>query len=209
MTTDQTDRLLSHAIKEGYSPSQYDQLIRDVRDGDQNAMAQYGALVDSANMKMAGHESIARSYENQSEKIATNGRENLIEHRDNYQQRVKNQFEENEGQVAAQSVARAPSMTDPTAQGIGGAGIGNGTDNSNLSSITGVGDKAEAVYEKTGEQADKLSRTTGEVIGDVVKAGPVINTLRAAEKVGKMYDEFKSGFDSRNDDDPMDGNRKK
>lgn len=209
MTTDQTDRLLSHAIKEGYSPSQYDQLIRDVRDGDQNAMAQYGALVDSANMKMAGHESIAKSYENQSEKIATNGRENLIEHRDNYQQRVKNQFEENEGQVAAQSVAHAPSMTDPTAQGIGGAGIGNGTDNSNLSSITGIGDKAEAVYEKTGEQADKLSRTTGEVIGDVVKAGPVINTLRAAEKVGKMYDEFKSGFDSRNDDDPMDGNRKK
>ncbi|HFG6845928.1 conjugal transfer protein TraG N-terminal domain-containing protein [Acinetobacter baumannii] len=208
MTTDQTDRLLSHAIKEGYSPAQYDQLIRNVRDGDSAAIAQYGSLVESANMKMDGHEAIAKSYENQAEKIATNGKQSLIDSRDKYEDRVIAQHAENDGHVASQSVAQAPNMADPTAQGKGGGNIGNGTDNAHLTSITGKGEKAEALYEKTGEQANAAAHTAGSVLGTVVKNGPIVNTLKVGEKIGKMYDEFKSAYNSSSDD-PMDGNRKK
>lgn len=210
MTTDQTDRLLSHAIKnEGYSPAQYDQLIRGVRDGDESSIAQYGSLVSGANMKMDGHESVAQSYENQAQKIADNGRENLTEHRQNYESRVQNQFTENQGQVAANSVAQAPNLSDPTAQRIGGGGIGNGTDNSNLSSITGKGEKGEAIAEKTDEQVKAAANTTGEVLGSAVKAGGLVNTLMVVNKVGEVYDSFKSGWDGKDNKDPMDGNPKK
>ena len=210
MTTDQTDRLLSHAVHDqGYSPAQYDQLIRDVRDGNEGAIAQYGALVDSANMKMAGHESIASSYENQAAKITTNGRENLSEQRQKYEERVQTQFGENQGQVAAHSVAHAPSMSDPTSQGIGGGGVGNGSENSSLNTITGKGEKFDAVNEKTGEQMNAAAHTTGKVVGDAVKGGMITNTVKVGMKAVELYQNFKSGFNGNDDNDPMDGNRKK
>lgn len=209
MTTDQTDRLLNHAVNEqGYTPAQYDQLVRGVRNGDEAAIAQYGALLNSSNMTMAGHDSVASSYKNQSEQIVTSGKESLIEHRQDYHQRVLNQFEENQQQVAQQSVAQAPNLTDPTAKGLG-SDVGTGTDNSHLTSITGKGDKAEAMLDKTSEQANNFAKTTGETVGTLAKNGPIVNTLKVAEKAKELYQNFKVGFDGKDDNDPMDGNRKK
>lgn len=208
MTTDQTDRLLSHAIHEhGYTPSQYDQLIRDVRDGNEGAMAQYGALVDSANMKMSSHEDVGQSYANQAEKIKTQGKETLVHEREEQQGKVSSEFNSNQNVVSSHSEAQAPSMSDPTAQGIGTSG--KGLDNSHLTSITGVGDKAEAVYEKANEQTGKAAHTAGEVVGNLVHTSPLTNTLKAGLKINELYNKFKDGFDGKEDNDPMDGNRKK